>query len=90
MFLIIGYVAFGVADGIIGTYPLLYLLWAIVVFLPGLSVTIRRLHDIDKSGWWILVGLIPLIGSIIILIWLVRRGSDGPNRFGEDPLQASQ
>ncbi len=56
--------------------------------MPGLAVPIRRLHDIDKSGWWILIGFIPLIGIIILLLWFVRRGSEGPNLFGDDPLQS--
>ena len=88
LFVIIGAVVSAVADSIIGTYLLLYAIWAIATFLPGLAVTVRRLHDRDKSGWWILIGFIPLIGSIILLIWFVSRGTDGSNRFGEDPLQA--
>ncbi len=88
LFAIIGYVVFAVVDSIIGTYPLLYLLWALATFLPGLAVTVRRLHDIDKSGWWILFGFVPLIGAIMLIIWYVGRGTDGSNRFGEDPLQA--
>ncbi len=54
--------------------------------LPGLAVSIRRLHDIDRSGWWILLALIPLIGAIILLIWDCTKGTPGPNRFGPDPL----
>ena len=88
LFTIIAGVVFGVVDIVIGTYPLLYLLSTLAIILPDLAVTIRRLHDLDKSGWWILIGLIPLIGSIIMLIWFVGRGTEGPNRFGEDPLQA--
>ena len=84
MFAIIGYVVFAVVDIIIGTFPILYVLsW---LALPGLAVPIRRLHDLDKSGWWILIGFIPLIGIIILLLWFVRRGSEGPNLFGDDPL----
>ena len=45
-----------------------------------------RLHDLDRTGWWILLGFIPLIGWIILLIWYVTKGTDGPNRFGPDPL----
>ena len=86
LFAIIGYVVFAVVDIIIGTFPILYVLsW---LALPGLAVPIRRLHDLDKSGWWILVFLIPLIGSIILIIWFVGRGTVGPNQFGEDPLQS--
>lgn len=62
---------------------ILYELWA---FIPGLAVTVRRLHDFDKSGWFILLGMIPLVGPIILLIWYATQGTPGPNRFGPDPL----
>ena len=58
----------------------------LVLFLPSLSVQVRRLHDTDKSGWWSLLGIIPLIGSIILLIMCAFKGTPGTNRFGEDPL----
>lgn len=59
---------------------------SLVLLLPGLAVGARRLHDIDRSGWWLLVGLIPLIGALVLLWWFVTRGTAGPNRFGEDPV----
>ena len=49
-------------------------------------VAIRRMHDLNKSGWWFLIGFIPLIGWIIMLVWLCSRGTIGDNRFGPDPL----
>ena len=67
----------GLVGGIVG----------LALFLPGLAMTIRRLHDRDKSGWWVLLVLIPLIGAIILLIWFIMRGTQGPNRFGEDPVR---
>jgi uncharacterized membrane protein YhaH (DUF805 family) len=57
----------------------------IVVLLPNLAVTIRRLHDIDRTGWWIFLNIIPYVGFIILSIFCALRGTDGPNRFGEDP-----
>ncbi|WP_375691471.1 DUF805 domain-containing protein [Pseudooceanicola sp. LIPI14-2-Ac024] len=60
-------------------------LFALAVFLPYLAVAVRRLHDIDKSGWWVLIGLIPLVGWIVLLIFYVRRGTEGDNRFGPEP-----
>ena len=62
---------------------------ALALFLPGLAVSVRRLHDRDKSGWFILLYFIPLIGFIILLIWYCTRGTVGPNRFGPDPLPAA-
>ena len=81
--------AAAIIDRLIGTFPLLYLLFALAVLLPNLAVTIRRLHDIDKSGWSILFGLIPLIGGIILLIWYLKRGDNGENNYGPDPLQVA-
>jgi uncharacterized membrane protein YhaH (DUF805 family) len=49
-------------------------------------VIVRRLHDIDRSGWWYLIGLVPLVGVILLLVWFCSRGTNGPNRFGADPL----
>ena len=56
------------------------------LFLPGLAVSIRRFHDLDKSGWWILIAFVPLIGFLLIIYWFCQRGTPGDNRFGPDPL----
>ena len=56
------------------------------ILVPTIAVSCRRLHDIDKSGWWLLLVFIPIIGSFILLYWFVIRGDDGDNRFGADPL----
>jgi uncharacterized membrane protein YhaH (DUF805 family) len=61
-------------------------LFGLVTIIPNIAIAIRRLHDLDRTGWWILLGFIPLIGWIILLIWYVTKGTDGPNRFGPDPL----
>jgi uncharacterized membrane protein YhaH (DUF805 family) len=55
------------------------------LILPGLAMAVRRLHDTDRSGWWLLIGLIPLIGLIVLIVWYVTEGTKGPNRFGADP-----
>lgn len=61
-------------------------LFSLAILLPSISVGVRRLHDRDKSGWWLLIGLIPLIGFLVLVFWFVQRGTVGPNRFGPDPL----
>ncbi len=61
------------------------LLWSLIIFIPNLAVAIRRLHDTDRSGWMILLGLIPLVGAIILLVFYFSEGTRGPNRFGPDP-----
>jgi uncharacterized membrane protein YhaH (DUF805 family) len=58
------------------------------LFLPGLAVAVRRLHDIDMSGWWVLISFIPLVG-LLTLFWLCQRGTEGPNRFGMGPAQTA-
>lgn len=69
-----------------GGAPILSAIWHLAVFLPTLAVSVRRLHDTDRSGWWLLLWLVPVIGWIVMLVFLVSRGTQGPNRFGPDPL----
>lgn len=64
---------------------LLGLIWALITLIPSLAVGVRRLHDTDRSGWWILIGLIPLVGAIVLIIFYVLDGTPGPNKFGPDP-----
>ncbi|MEJ7928802.1 DUF805 domain-containing protein [Ramlibacter sp. AN1015] len=54
----------------------------VLLLLPAIAVTARRLHDIDRSGWWQLVGMVPLVGWIVVLYWYVQPSQPGPNRFG--------
>ena len=61
-------------------------LWSLAVLIPSLAVGVRRLHDIDRSGWWLLIGLVPLIGFLVLIYWFIQRGTDGPNQYGNDPL----
>lgn len=72
-----------------GGPSLLSTIWHLAVFIPTLAVSVRRLHDIDRSGWWLLLWLIPIIGWIVLLVFYVTRGTHGPNRFGTDPLAGS-
>lgn len=57
----------------------------VAVFLPSLGVGMRRMHDIGKSGWWILIGLIPIVGLIIMIVWCARDGEPGSNQYGVNP-----
>ena len=65
--------------------PSLFISLAMTV--PSISVGVRRLHDIDKSGWWMLLSLILIVGWVPLLVWAARTGTMGPNRFGDDPKQ---
>jgi uncharacterized membrane protein YhaH (DUF805 family) len=65
-----------------GTLTGLYVLATIV---PGTAVAVRRLHDTGRSGWWLLIGLVPLLGAIVLLYFLVQEGAAGDNPYGADP-----
>jgi uncharacterized membrane protein YhaH (DUF805 family) len=67
-----------------GGPPLLSTIAVLAFFLPTIAVATRRLHDTDRSGWMQLIALIPIIGIIILIVFLCQRGTDGPNRFGPD------
>lgn len=58
----------------------------LVTFIPGITVSVRRLHDKDRSGWWLFIALVPLIGVLVLLYWFATRGTLGENRFGPDPV----
>ena len=60
---------------------------SLLLFIPGIAATVRRLHDINKSGWFIFISLIPILGSIIVLVMTIEKGTLGKNRFGEYPLK---
>jgi uncharacterized membrane protein YhaH (DUF805 family) len=59
--------------------------YSIFVFIPGLAVAVRRLHDINKSGWWILIAFVPILGWILIIVWSLMPGNPGSNDYGPDP-----
>lgn len=63
----------------------LYMLFAIVMLIPGLAVCIRRLHDTGRSGWWVFICLIPIIGAIWFFVLLLLDGDKGENKYGPDP-----
>ena len=65
--------------GVLGT------IFAVATLLPSLAVTARRLHDTGRSGWWMLIDLVPLIGIIVLVVFLVQEGQPGENHYGPDP-----
>ena len=60
---------------------------SLVFLLPGLAVGARRLHDINKTGWWLLLGLVPLVGWVVLIYWGVQPGDPGANQYGEPPAK---
>lgn len=76
----------GIAFAGIGYGPL-YMIYGLVVLIPGLAVAVRRLHDVGKSGWMLLVVLIPIVGAIWLLVLLVTDSKPGENEYGPNPKE---
>lgn len=81
-------------DNLFGTtigklpYGVFYFLYFLAIFVPSLAVCVRRLHDVGKSGWFYLISLIPLVGTIWILILFCKDGDAGTNEYGANPKEA--
>ena len=78
---IIAYIVGMAIDAVIG-FPILSTIVSLGCLGPGISVAVRRLHDINKSGWWYLLVFVPLIGFIVLIVWFAKKPDPAPNRFG--------
>jgi uncharacterized membrane protein YhaH (DUF805 family) len=83
---IIVYIVLNILIAISSIFWVLYVIYALAVLIPGIAVGIRRLHDTDKSGWWLLISLIPLVGIIVLIVFWATEGTPGPNRYGAPDL----
>jgi uncharacterized membrane protein YhaH (DUF805 family) len=63
-------------------------LLSLALLLPNLGIAVRRLHDTNRSGWWILIGLVPIVGWILLIVWYCAAGTTGANEYGPDPKAA--
>ena len=88
------YIVAAIIDGILGmggmiagAYGPLMTIAALALLIPSIAVGARRLHDTNRSGWWLLIGLIPIVGSIILLVFFILEGTRGANQYGPDPLE---
>ncbi len=94
LLMLAAYIVAGIVDGILGMggligglYGPLTLLAALFFVIPSFTVGIRRLHDTGRSGWWLLIGLVPFVGALILLYFFIVEGSRGPNQYGADPKE---
>jgi uncharacterized membrane protein YhaH (DUF805 family) len=87
LFVVIASIVASIIDAVLGI-RLFNPIFGLAILLPSIAIGVRRLHDIDRSGWWLLLNFIPLIGAIVLIIWFCSRGTEGANRFGPDPLGA--
>jgi uncharacterized membrane protein YhaH (DUF805 family) len=91
LFYLLIYLGLIVAGQVIGNLgSILALLFLLAMMIPSLSVGVRRLHDIDRSGWWLLISFIPLIGAIVLIVFAVQDSQSGDNRFGSNPKEAAE
>ncbi len=79
----------GSDDSLTGLGGIIYAVYALGVIVPSLAVTVRRLHDTGKSGWMLLIGLIPFVGPIILLVFYFTDGEPGANQYGPSPKYVS-
>ena len=92
LFYLVIAIVLSVLDGILfggsvdgkGT-PVLSGLFMLAMLLPSIAVGIRRLHDTDRIGWWLLIGMIPILGAIVLIVFFVQDSKPGDNRFGANP-----
>ncbi len=68
-----------------GALMLLYFVYGLAVLLPGIGVFVRRLHDTGRSGWWWLIGLVPILGAILLIVFMVQEGNPEENQYGPPP-----
>lgn len=87
LFVVLVSVGANIIDLVIGA-PVFSAILGLGLLLPNLSVSIRRLHDTDRTGWWVLIWLIPLVGWIVLLVFYLQQGDAGENRFGPPPATA--
>lgn len=94
MFALFNMIALAIAaaiDNLIGStfgeipYGYIYVIYSLISFIPNLALSIRRLHDIGKSGWFLFISLIPIIGYIWLIVILCKEGDKGVNEYGADP-----
>ena len=80
-----------ILDGILGSrigntpYGFIYIIYALAMIIPNIALVVRRLHDIDKSGFWFFISLVPIIGGIWLIVLMATEGNSGDNGYGPDP-----
>ena len=81
-------VALIIPDTLIGNFGQLGTLFDLATIIPSISLAVRRLHDINRTGWWLLLLFALVIGWIVLIVWAIKRGDKGPNKYGPEPRQA--
>jgi uncharacterized membrane protein YhaH (DUF805 family) len=96
LFTVLISIALNIIDGLTGPYDswagvgLFSGIFGLAILIPSITVSVRRLHDIDRTGWWVLISLVPLIGWIVLLVFHVQDSTPGSNRYGSNPKFAGR
>ena len=85
MFVLVNVIISFVLEMVLGDPGVLAVLYSLAVLVPSIAVSVRRLHDIGRSGWWLLVGVIPVVGGIVLLVFAVQDSQLGDNQYGPNP-----
>lgn len=85
--LIIAFVL-GFVEGMVGSPGILSMIYSLAVLVPSIAVSMRRLHDIGRTGWWLLIAFVPLIGAVVLLVFMVLDSQPGSNQYGPNPKGA--
>ena len=93
LFTILGSILASIVDGMISGVSFagtgaVESLFSLATILPSITVAIRRLHDLGRTGWWLLIVFVPIVGWIVLIVFFVSKGTDGDNDHGPDPLEA--
>jgi uncharacterized membrane protein YhaH (DUF805 family) len=75
-------IVFNILIAVASIFWVVYVIYALAVLIPNIAVGVRRLHDTNKSGWWLLIALIPLVGIIVLIVFFATDGLPGPNQYG--------
>ena len=81
-------VVLSIVEWMLGIYAILSGLYSLALLIPSIAVTVRRLHDTGRTGWWWWIGLVPVIGIIVLLVFMALEGEPGQNQYGPDPKAA--
>lgn len=90
LFYFVAVIVLSLIDGALDSGGILYGLFLLGTILPYLAVSVRRLHDTGKSGWWILLSLVPIVGVIVLIIFYVQKSEPGANKFGPSPVGTAE
>ena len=89
LFTVLAGIVLNVVNTLTGTMGMLVFLFVLATLVPSLALGARRLHDINRTGWWLLLLFVLVIGWIVLIVWAIKQGYNGPNKYGPDPRQAT-